>query len=147
MVPLHQFLLSLLSCVIAASGELPLRSRHLHSGNLWVIGLSEIGFDFCRAGSGVTAGFERGSPRSLRSHVHTCLPGMSLHFEALLCLWPWSLESRRKCIPLPSSEWSHNTQLTRAHGPPAELGHDIVAVGKKKTSLKAFCSFFISLLI
>lgn len=87
---------------IAPSGEVPLQSRHLRSGRLQVIGLSEIGLDFCGAGSGVMEGFERGSPWSLPSHVHTCLLGIPLHFQALLCLWPWSLESPRKCIPLPA---------------------------------------------
>lgn len=85
--------------VIAPSGEVPFPNL---CSSLRVIGLSEIGLDFCGAGNGVTEGFERGSPWSLPPHVHTCLLGIPLHFQALLCLWPWSLESRRKCIPVPA---------------------------------------------
>lgn len=88
--------------IIAHSVEVPLQSRHLRREGLQVIGLSEFGLYFCGAGSGVTEGFERGSPWSLPSHVHTCLFGIPLHFQALLCLWPWSLESPKKCIPLPA---------------------------------------------
>lgn len=51
-------------------------------------------------GVGWQRDFERGSPWSLPSHVHTCLLGIPLHFQALRCLWPWSLESPRRCIPL-----------------------------------------------
>lgn len=96
----HSFSLSWYHCTLW--GSAPSREGSSASGSLQVIGLSEIGLDFCSAGSGVTEGFERGSPWSLPSHVHTCLLGIPLHFQALLCLWPWSLESPRKCIPLPA---------------------------------------------
>lgn len=97
--PVHSPFLS----IVAPSWEAPLKSEHLGGGSLRVIGLSEIGLDFCGAGSGVTGVFERGSPpEPSLSRTHTCLLGIPLHFQALLCLWPWSLESPRKCIPRPA---------------------------------------------
>lgn len=69
-----------------------------------------------------------------------------------VCLWPWSLESPRKCIPIPAVN-DHITQgPSGVCGPSAELQDYIVAFGKgTKTDLMCmnaaalFSLFLISL--
>lgn len=113
---------------IAPSGEVPLQSRHLHSGSLQVIGLSEIGLDFCGAGEWGDGGLWKGiplEPSLSRTHLSardtTPLPGLALSA---------ALESgvSKEVHSYPGSEWSHNTQPTGVYDPSPKL--DIVAIGK-----------------
>ena len=94
-----------------------------------VIGLSESGLGFCRARSGVTEDFERGSPPEpslSRTHLSardtTALPGPALSV---------ALESgvSKEVHSSPGSVRSHNTQPTGVCDPPPELEDYIVAIG------------------
>lgn len=87
--------------IIAPSGEVPRAPFAMEACRL--SGYLRLGWISCGSSEWGDGGLWKGIPhRSLPSHVHTCLLGIPLHFQALLCLWPWSLESPRKCIPLPA---------------------------------------------
>ena len=78
-----QLPLLFLLAIIPHPGEVPLQDMHLHIGSLRVIGLSEIGLDFCGAGSGVTTDFESGSPGAFPlMYTPVCL---GYHFTSNSC--------------------------------------------------------------
>lgn len=64
--------------------------------------------------------------------------GIPLHFQALLCLWPRSLESPRKCIPLPALN-DHITLNSLGSMIPLQCLEDyIVAIGKSTDRLNLY---------
>lgn len=122
----HTHFLTLFGSISPApSGEVPLQSRQWKTAGYRAI-WDWVGFlQSCEWGDG---GLWKGIPlEPSLSHTHTCLLGIPLHFQALLCL---ESGGSKEVHSSPRSEWSHNTQPTGVYDPFPVLEDYIVAIRK-----------------